>query len=545
MKAVNDLKVTSHVGRDILASASAFKTEASVAWEYIANSLQYIDRGVNPVVDVRVGRNQIVISDNGRGMDVTGLELFFTMHAENQERRAGRPGRGKWGTGKSAAFGIANRLRVETVRNGLKNVVELTRDAIDASDGTHVPVTWLVRNEASSATNGTIVTISDLLIKVDASTIIEYVERHLPFFRGSSPQVAVNNHVCEFREPTVSRVRTFRPTAAQAKIIGEVELTIKVATSPLKEFEQGIAVTAGAGNLVAIERAGMERKEFGSYLFGDVDVPGLENPSIPIAPYDATRSLQLNPKHPVVATLLGFIGSKLELVRNELLDEQKQARQTEQARRLERESQRIADVINQDYRELRRRLQEIRSATAAAGAASGLYGQSGTGDEDDDVWVAGVDEPGTVVKPDVAGGQGHGKGRPRPNIIQIGERDEAGNDTVSPAGGEGSARRKPRGGFSVDYRPLGVEEDRSKYDAESMTIIINLDHPVVVAALGEGGVESPTFRRLSYEVAFAEYSIALGYQMSDRDPDMPAFDLLYEVRSTLQRVARASAALYA
>ena len=39
------LKVTSHVGRDLLASAASFKSEAAVVWEYVVNSLQYVDPG--------------------------------------------------------------------------------------------------------------------------------------------------------------------------------------------------------------------------------------------------------------------------------------------------------------------------------------------------------------------------------------------------------------------------------------------------------------------------------------------------------------------
>ena len=37
--------------------------------------------------------------------------------------------------------------------------------------------------------------------------------------------------------------------------------------------KQGMTVTSGLGNLVAIERAGIETKEFGIYLLGDIDVP--------------------------------------------------------------------------------------------------------------------------------------------------------------------------------------------------------------------------------------------------------------------------------
>ncbi len=64
-------------------------------------------------------------------------------------------------------------------------------------------------------------------------------------------------------------------------------------------------------------------------------------------------------------------------------------------------------------------------------------------------------------------------------------------------------------------------------------------------ALRTGGVEDLNFRRLSYEIAFTEYSIALGYEMMEQDPDVPADDLLFEVRTTLNRVSASAAALYA
>lgn len=66
--------------------------------------------------------------------------------------------------------------------------------------------------------------------------------------------------------------------------------------------------------------------------------------------------------------------------------------------------------------------------------------------------------------------------------------------------------------------------------------------PVEVACVK--WTEAPAFRRLSYKIAFSEYSMALGYEMAKQDPAIPADDLLYEVRSTPNRIAGASAALY-
>jgi len=547
LKAANELKVTSHVGRDLLHAAAAFKTEAAVVWEYVVNGIQYVDRGTTPVVDVLVRKKgrKIVISDNGRGMDADGLQLFFTMHGENLERKAGRPGRGKFGTGKSAAFGIANSLEIDTVSNGTRNAVRLQRGAIDASGGEQIPLEWVVRDESVDHLNGTVVTISDALIpRIETSSIIEYIERHLPYFRGSLPRVAVNNHVCDYREPRVVDMHTYHPSPKQAEVLGDVELSIKVAQAPLPEADQGVAITAGPGNLVAIERGGIERKEFGAYLFGDVDVQALEDPSIPIAPYDASRSLLLNPKHPVVAVLVGFIGSKLEEVRAELVSQERLAKQTEEARRLAAEADRIADLLNRDFNDQLQKLREIRAATSRPGAATSLFGAGDEAGMEEEVWVAGTDEPGVLPKTGPSSELGRAKGRPDPQIVRVGERDPDGTDLVSPAGGSGTKRRRPRGGFSVEYKNLGADEDRSRYDALTMTILINLDHPVVEAALGKGGVEEVGFRRLCYEVAFGEYAIALGYEMAKHDPEIPADDLLYEVRTTLNRIARSSAGLY-
>src|SRR4051812_41915004 len=124
------IEVRSHVGRDLLSSAAAFKNEAAAIWEYVANSLQYVEAGTAPVVQVAVNvpERQIKIGDNGRGMSAAELnDNFFQLHGENVDRRSGRPGRGKFGTGKSAAFGIGNSLTVDTTQRGVRNVVQLTR----------------------------------------------------------------------------------------------------------------------------------------------------------------------------------------------------------------------------------------------------------------------------------------------------------------------------------------------------------------------------------------------------------------------------------
>ncbi len=545
-----DLKVTTHVGRDLLQSAALFKTEQSVVWEYVANSLEYVQRGVPPVVNVQVNSREhtITVSDNGRGMLAKDLQHFFTMHGENRDRRAGKMGRGKFGTGKSAAFGVANDLEVETVHDGLLNKVRLTRAAIDASTGQDIPLEWLAKNEPSERSNGTVVTISDIqLQRISTESIIQYIERGLASFRHANPQVAVNSHLCEVYEPRAQDQYTFRPSPEQIAAIGSVELTIKVAAAPLAESDQGITITAGPGNRVAVERAGIERKEFGNRLFGDIDVPKLEEPS-PIAAYDSTRNLQLNPNNPVAAVLIGFIGSKLERVRQQLADEDRKRRESAEARELAKESSKIAELLNADFQTLRQRLTNIRAVAAKPGTAGARLDASSSGSGNEQ-WSRGTDQQGTLggAERERQGGDGHaGDSRPNTRARPMGTPNSEGLDPLSPAGEQGRRQTKGRGGFTVDYDNLGPDNERSRYDRERMAILINLDHPLVAGALDKGkrNVEDAVFQRISYEIAFTEYAVALGYEMAEEDPAMGADDLLYEVRQSINRLSRASAVLF-
>lgn len=92
---------------------------------------------------------------------------------------------------------------------------------------------------------------------------------------------------------------------------------------------------------------------------------------------------------------------------------------------------------------------------------------------------------------------------------------------------------------------MGEGEYRAQYFAEQRTIFINLAHPQVAAAKGSSSVDDPIFRRLVYEVAFAEYSIALAPEFDKTGAYIDVGEPIFDIRDTLNRVARKGAALYA
>jgi len=127
----NQIEVSTHVSRDFLQNAAYFNTMPKLVWEYVANSLDAAKEGEPVVVVVDVTSNYVTISDNGLGMSRDELNNFFLMHGENIYRKKGKRVRGRFGTGKSAAFGLADILRIDASKDGLRNVVELSRDDIE------------------------------------------------------------------------------------------------------------------------------------------------------------------------------------------------------------------------------------------------------------------------------------------------------------------------------------------------------------------------------------------------------------------------------
>ena len=175
--------VKSHVARDLLQSAAIFKTERLVVQEYVSNGLDSQDIGKKPIVHVELDskNKRITIRDNGRGMDWEGLKNYFIMHGENIDRKMGLTPRGRHGTGKSAVFGIADKLRISTVRNKKISIVELHRNDIanmGSEDG--IPVKTIEKEGKTDSQNGTIVEIGNIHLRsLDQASIRRYIERHL------------------------------------------------------------------------------------------------------------------------------------------------------------------------------------------------------------------------------------------------------------------------------------------------------------------------------------------------------------------------------
>lgn len=543
-KQAEAIYVTSHVSRDFEQNAAYFSTVEKIVWEYVSNSLDAAKDDKPITVYVQVTPNSITVKDNGRGMSRAELASFFQMHGENTHRKRGKATRGRFGTGKSAAFGLAKLLTIDTVQNSTRNVVSLSRSDIkSAADGSPFPVQDKLVDDPTSSHDGTKISVTNFATKKrpKVEKVIRYVERHLGRFKGRA-QVFINDIQCENKEPPHRKLPVRQPPSSVAQHIGDVELVLKISGAPLPEELQGIDILS-KGILHETTRVGIENKEHTKYIFGEVDVPILEEGDWDIPAFDNTRNLQLNDQNPIVARLRGWISYELNQVHEELVRDAEAKRQSEQAKRLRREAKRIADVLNEDFAEQEMKLENARKATDQAGLkpvddAPGNDGLlPGNGEFLTDVQQAGS-EHGDGTRGEQAG-EGETP-RPGPSLIE-------GNGTGSKTGQREGNRRRRRGVFSIKYENASAEEARSRYESDTKTIYINLDHLQIDRALqsSKGKTSGQQFREMSYEVAAVEYSLALEHERVENEEVNHADDALFNMRESINRVSRRIvAALY-
>ena len=539
------LFVKSHISRDLLQNAALFKTDKLVVWEYVSNGLQYVDHSTNPTVSVKLNSKdrKITIIDNGRGMDWAGLQNFFVMHGENKDRMSGRAGRGRFGTGKSAAFGIADVLRVSSVHRGRRSTVELTRQDLEAvPSGEPIPIRTLEKDVLSKDPNGTRIDVEKIHLRsLDQAGIIRYIDRHLARWPKNCT-VLVNDHECEYSEPAIAEERRIQPTGTLKEKLGVVELVIKVAKAPVDEDLRGISIFSN-GVWHETTLAGSEGKEMANYLFGEIEVPQLDSDHSPISPFDLSRSMQLNTSNELVQYIYAFINQSVEQIRRELVERDKKRKAGEEARRLAAEASEIARFINEDFTNFRDKVSKIRAK--APGAVDLAVAESNDLTPGSEL-LFGNQVPAAVTDPSggigAEGGTDGAGGDPRQLMPRV--EPSSGEHHGRPASAK-AAQQRPRGGFNVQFQSMGVDERRATYSSDDRTIYINLEHPQLVAARGSGEVEEPLFKRLAYEVAFTEYAIALCSELAKRGEYLDPSDPIYEIRETVNRLARRGASLYA
>jgi len=536
----NNIEMTGNLGKAILQTAAQFQSASTAIWEYVSNSLFYRESPDGCEIFISIEKNKVTISDNSMGMDEETLKSFFTFAGENLARKGQQKiwnHRGKNGTGKIAAFGIADSLTVETRKDGKKNIFELTRSDIESSpDGSNsIPVNEILRNASTTEINGTEITLKGINIKINTSEVIAKIEREISVWRDKDIKIAVNSNICEFKELDIINTHIFPSEGSIKDRYGDFILKVDVSRVPLGIHDRGIMVMSNE-NRIGVEDCGISNKECGSLITGNVDIPQLEDPINNIDTVSQSRDLKLNNLHEGVQELQRFMGPKLEEVRKDILQKKDEERNSKQSKKLTQITNDLSSKFNKEWKLLTKQLNDLRLGTNAKNADS-IYFEPGEDDNLESLIKGG--EISVIDELDIRlGEESDSPSTPIEDPANDIERDNDGakGGSINP----GKEARRRRSGFIVDHDALGENEHRSIYIKDELKIIINTDHPSVTACLrsANGDVENISFRRLVSEISFREFEHAIGQEMISDDDLYPASDLLFEMRAHYDRIAR-------
>ncbi|NBC29401.1 MAG: hypothetical protein GVY29_05345, partial [Spirochaetes bacterium] len=273
-------------------------------------------------------------------------------------------------------------------------------------------------------------------------------------------------------------------------------------------------------------------------IFGLVDVPVLDDDEkFDVAAYDNTRSGMLNRAHPAVSALLYWIQEEVKRAAAELKEEAEERRKSEEAKRLQFQAKRIAEMLNKDFRDMMDELDELRNIRGrkrrkVAEDAGGSTVLPGDGNHESTLTETGPE---------------HGDGKRGKNPAGAGDQERPGAGLKDGASKGKPGRVDTRGGskrshglFSIEFIHETSDERRSRYDGESKTIYINLDHPQIASALrlGDGSVNSGLFRQVAFEIAVVEYAQAIQFERFESGESFDAADAVFSIGEVIDRVSR-------
>ena len=525
-------------------ASQVFRNLPSVVWEYVTNGLAYADPGTSPEVIVQIEKNSITFTDNGRGMNVSDLDNFFTGHGENKDIKEGNYLaliRGMHGTGSYSVFKYADTLKVTSVKNGKEYGAKLTSKDIKEDNG------YLVTRdgEKTKALNGSKFEMSDLNIDIN-NELIARCQNHIQkqmisgIFRGL--RVYINNNLVEYKKPitdesykkTINSKNTdyFTELDKLSFGAGEIKLIIEKTKAPLPEEARGVAIL-GDNNLLERCQPGIKGSDYSEYIIGEAYIDKLYKNMIdgkfspPLA--DSSRILELNIENPYVVKLHAFIGLELEKFRKEIQEKEDSKEKTKFDEEMEKQLEEISNTLNDalldDWDDLNLQSRASKNLTSKQKKINAINKQS-----IQDVLLPGEDIAGKSIPTEENEKNGV------PNIkIENKIKDLKKNLKKS-------LKKKNNdnfGGLSIIQKSLGEDEQRAIFRKETATIIINSDFPTVKKFKSEGKGNNPIFSNYLREIALTELAIAVT-QILDLKPEysIDTQASLYELREKINKYSK-------
>ena len=493
--------------RAVEGATSVFGGLHTVIWEYIVNSIDYLDEGTKPLVEVQMNKinNTITISDNGRGMNIYDLKNFMTVYAENRDRKDGTYTflkRGYFGTGGFSAYKHAKKLEIQSVKNGKLYEGHMTKEAWQNDIG----FTLVTEGKKTDLENGTKFVISELLKPLDHKNINdtkEFAKKHMRSKVYSTAQVYINEELIEYIEPPIEESMTKKINSKNSPFYddlkdlnfgsGEIELTLKKTKKPLQRGEFGVSVI-GDGIFLELTTSGIDTKKYANYIIGEAYIKDIHKNLEKFEPqlFDQSRKTELCIDNPYVPVMRSFIAKELNEFEQKVAEVEREREKKEFNKELEKKLSDISDKINQaiksDWDKLNLSTLGNRNLSRKSKKDAVLKNMLGEIINPGDDFFKQKNDPLDRVKSD--------KKPPRQNNRKNSKKDQS------------NVKNNNSGGISIKLKSMGVEERRADFNEEQGLILINRDYPPIQKFIVKGDFNNEIFNALLKEIASTELAVA-------------------------------------
>ncbi len=166
-------------------------------------------------VDVTISENEIVVSDNGEGMDLEGLKQYFNIGSDEKllhpvSPRFGRDRIGQFGIGKFASLAAASRFEIVTQKGGFAARVVFDKERwIREGNSWKIPLTLL--NPDPKRGDGTTVRLVELKRSFKPEDVTEKISQGVPI-RARDFSVYVNGYRVMAKTHTGNRIPVLHGT---------------------------------------------------------------------------------------------------------------------------------------------------------------------------------------------------------------------------------------------------------------------------------------------------------------------------------------------
>ena len=499
---MDNLSFRSNVGRDILQNSDFFSIPEKAIIEYVKNGLGPWDSTRDVEIHVKCDQESFSISDNGDGMSYDDIKnRFLVMHGENYDRKKGKNTDGLFGTGKSAAFGIAEILSIKTVKNKLLNHIEIhKKDIMSTKDTDFVPIKEIEINKEIDADNGSLIEIKNLTKSAkqfNENAISKKIKDTIRLKKGV--RVWFQDDLIEVIQPEVEFEKTFNTQDfkfLETHLSKDYLLTIKVARSPLEKEDKGIAIYSNKVYL-GTTLAGQDTKTHINYIFGELDVDELDNPKLEVKPFLNTRD-GLNVHSPLVKALNIFIGNKIEEVHSILEEKDKLEKEKLDAKK----DRKLADAIE---KKLNDHLKKLQDQFLSKLDGKNIHNNKMRGERLEEMFKKGSLES---LMPSYDN-----------NVRLLTDKKLKSNKKKNDNRNKGIAnedknaeritKKSRSGGITVQLKNLGEREHRGRWVQETNEVIVNTGHRQIKKLRDNGGTENENYNFIVYEVATNEYAYGL------------------------------------